>query len=181
MKNRFKIVITLLLSVSFYCCQDITIGYLITENASYTVDSLVIKKVLDIEPPHEVPNPRYYELIEEWGYTPEELANRGIYPTMLAGGGEDYIRNLRNIPWVSTAIEGIEGTEPILASIKEIKTIQGSAKEDEVIKYISVRGDGMFTIPLTHEIPVGRYLITLTFSNEGYTNDVNDCFTLIVK
>ena len=66
MKNRFKIVITLLLSVSFYCCQDITIGYLITENASYTVDSLVIKKVLDIEPPHEVPNPRYYELIEEW-------------------------------------------------------------------------------------------------------------------
>lgn len=31
-------------------CQDITVGYLLTEDASYEIDSLVIKSVLDTRP-----------------------------------------------------------------------------------------------------------------------------------
>lgn len=182
MKNIAKMtIIWVLLFGGFYNCQDVTVGYLITEDASYTVDSLVIKHELDIEPPHEVPNPIYYDRIENWGMTPEELAARGIYPTKLEGGGEDYLRHKQNIPWVSTSIEGIDGTQPILISIKDIRALVGSATFDEIKQYVSVRGDGTFTIPLNHNIPVGRYLVSLAVSNEGYTKYIDDCFTIIVK
>lgn len=160
-------------------CQDITVGYLSIENASYTVDSLVVKKELDITPPYETSNPQYYELLE-WGYTPEQLANMGIYPTILVGGGEDYERNERNIPWVSTSIEGVEGTQPILVSIKEIKVIDGN-QQDDLEKNISVRGDGTFTVPLHNTLSKGRYVISLNFRNEGYSKDLDNCFTIIVK
>ena len=36
------------------------------------------------------------------------------------------------------------------------------------------------TAPI-YDIPVGRYVISLTFSNEGYSKDVDNCFTIIVK
>lgn len=48
----------------------------------------------------------------------------------------------------------------------------------EVLK---VSGDGTFSMPVYSDVPVGRYRISLTFTNEGYTQDVNDCFTIIVK
>ena len=182
MKNIAKMaIILILLLVGFYNCQDVTVGYLITEDASYTVDSLVIKKELHIEPPYEVPNPIYYDLLENWGMTPAQLAARGIYPTKLEGGGEDYLRHKQNIPWVSTSIEGIDGTQPVRVSIKDIRTLVGKATFDEIRQYVSVRGDGTFSIPIDHDIPVGRYLVSLTVSNEGYIKDIDDCFTIIVK
>ena len=55
-------------------CQDITIGYLITEYASYSVDSMIVKKNLDTTPPSEIPNPRY-EMYIEMGFTPQEIAD----------------------------------------------------------------------------------------------------------
>lgn len=63
--------------------------------------------------------------------------------------------------------------------IAQIKGIDLNEKEVDVEK--TVRGNGVFEIPIKHDIPIGRYLISLTFSNEGYSKDVNDCFTVIVK
>ncbi|MFR7812161.1 MAG: hypothetical protein ACLU4N_24620 [Butyricimonas faecihominis] len=97
-------------------CQDITIGYLITEYASYSVDSMIVKKNLDTTPPSEVPNPRY-EMYIEMGFTPQEIADWfDIFPTMMSGEGEDYERVLRDIPWVSSATKRIERTPPILVN-----------------------------------------------------------------
>ena len=160
-------------------CQDITIGYLITEYASYSVDSMIVKKNLDTTPPSEIPNPRY-EMYIEMGFTPQEIADWfDILPTMMSGEGEDYERVLRDIPWVSSAIEGIEGTPPILVSIKSITTDEGDI--EKLSTYLSVRGNGMLQIPVKNDIPAGRYKISLTFTNEGRSQDVNDCFTIIVK
>ena len=60
-------------------CQDITPGYLQTEYAGYTMDSMVVKKVLDLTPPK--PNPTF-EMYVNYGYTPEYCVQNGIYPTI---------------------------------------------------------------------------------------------------
>lgn len=143
------------------------------------------KERLDITPPQlqEVDNPLYYELLEENPefYTPELLAILGIFPTQIieVGAGEDYQRAQWGTPWVSNPIEGVDGTTQIYVSIKEIKTTTGNA--EKMWEYLKVYGDGTFEVPLEHDIPVGRYLISLNFRNEGYSKDVNDCFTIIVK
>ena len=56
-------------------CQDITPGYLQTEYAGYTMDSMVVKKVLDLTPPK--PNPTF-EMYVNYGYTPEYCVQNGI-------------------------------------------------------------------------------------------------------
>lgn len=131
----------------------------------------------------EVENPLYYQLLAEDPdyYTPELLASWGIFPTQTieVGAGEDYLRTKWGTPWVSNPIEGVDGTAQIYVSIKDIKTTTGNA--GKMWKYLKVYGDGTFEVPLEHDIPIGRYLISLNFKNEGYSKDVNDCFTIIVK
>ena len=167
------------LGVVMMNCQDITVGYLITEYASYSIDTMVVKKDLDVTPPHEVPNPRY-EMYISMGLTPEQIADRyGVFPTMLGGEGEDYERVLRDQPWVSSAIEGIEGTPPIIVSIKSITSEQGDVEKLKAC--LSVRGNGMFQVPVKNDVPAGRYKISLTFTNEGRSHDVDDCFTIVVR
>ena len=156
----------------FVACQDVTPGYLSTEFAGYTMDSMVVKKELDLTPPE--PNPDY-EMYLEYGYTPEYLVSNGIYPTI---GGDEYKRDKYGWPWTSTPIEGVEGTQPIYVSIKDIKTDVGDV--ELMRKYLKVSGNGTFTLPVYTDIPIGRYVISLTFTNEGYTRDVDDCFTIIV-
>ena len=64
-------------------------------------------------------------------------------------------------------------------SIKSITTDEGDI--EKLSTYLSVRGNGMLQIPVKNDIPAGRYKISLTFTNEGRSQDVNDCFTIIVK
>ena len=143
MKNVILLLFTVLV-LSMIGCQDVTVGYLLTEDASYNPDTLVVKTVLD-----------------------DEL------------GEEDYYRSKWGAPWVSTPIEGVEGTIAIYVSIKNITSTSGDP--EKLWKVLSVRGDGPFEIPLYHDVPAGRYVISLNFRNEGYSKDVNDCFTIIVK
>ena len=143
MKNVILLLFTVLV-LSMIGCQDVTVGYLLTEDASYNPDTLVVKTVLD-----------------------DEL------------GEEDYYRSKWGAPWVSTPIEGVEGPIAIYVSIKNITSTSGDP--EKLWKVLSVRGDGTFEIPLYHDVPAGRYVISLNFRNEGYSKDVNDCFTIIVK
>ena len=143
MKNVILLLFTVLV-LSMIGCQDVTVGYLLTEDASYNPDTLVVKTVLD-----------------------DEL------------GEEDYYRSKWGAPWVSTPIEGVEGTIAIYVSIKNITSTSGDP--EKLWKVLSVRGDGTFEIPLYHDVPAGRYVISLNFRNELYSKDVNDCFTIIVK
>jgi len=159
-------------------CQDVTIGFLNVEKAGYEIDSLEVKAVLDNAVPEIIPNPEYERYVD-MGFDPERCIEMGIYPTLEIGGGEDYTRDKYNIPWTSTPIEGVDGTTQIYVSIKDIKTTTGNA--EKMWEYLKVYGDGTFEVPLEHDIPTGHYLISLNFKNEGYSKDVNDCFTIIVK
>ena len=186
--NKLYIIGLLLLLVYWGTgCQDIPIGYLQTEDASYNPDTMVVKSTssLDATPPtlQEVENPTYYGLIamDPEYYTPELLASWGIFPTMIIEiVGEDYQRLQWAQPWVSNPIEGVQGTAQIHVSIKAIWEESGGSVA-EALEQIKVYGDGTFEVPLQHTIPVGRYVISLNFRNEGYSKDVDDCFTIIVK
>ena len=157
-------------------CQDITVGYLLTEDANFDPDSLVIKRyeALDIDPGE--PNPDYDWYIE-MGWDPNGGDGDPIPPRL--NPGEDYYRFISNAPWISAPVQGIEGTLPIFCSLKTIKPAGENA--EKLRKYLKVYGDGTFEISLKHDIPVGRYLISLNFSNEGSSKDLDDCFTIIVK
>lgn len=164
-------IITVFLALQ--ACQDITPGYLQTQFAGYTLDSLVVKKTLDLTPPKANASFTYY--VERLGRTPEWCISQGIYPTI---GGEEYKRDKYGWPWTSTPIEGVEGTKPIYVDIKSVTTDTGDA--DKMLANLRVSGNGTFTLPVYSDVPVGRYRISLTFSNEGYTQDVMDVFTIIV-
>ena len=172
MKNLIILGILVLAACLGSSCQDVTIGFLQTEDAGYNPDTMVVKKELS-----------YYELLAEDPnyYTPELLISWGILPTQIieVGAGEDYQRAQWGTPWVSNPIEGVDGTTQIYVSIKDIKTTTGNA--EKMWEYLKVYGDGTFEVPLEHDIPTGHYLISLNFKNEGYSKDVNDCFTIIVK
>ncbi|WP_065219226.1 MULTISPECIES: hypothetical protein [Butyricimonas] len=169
----------------FFCllmigCQGIDVGFLSTEYASYGLDSMVIRRELDTTEPYWGPNPEYQQYLE-WGFLPEqiEMFFPGVKPITLVGAGEDYYRVLNNQPWTGSAIEGVEGSIPIWVKVKSVTSTNGDPSK--LMECVSVRGNGVIEVPLENDIPVGKYLISLTFWNEGRSKDVDDCFTIIVK
>jgi hypothetical protein len=73
----------------------------------------------------------------------------------------------------------VEYPERLMEPFPWHQTTTGNA--EKMWEYLKVYGAGTFEVPLKHDIPIGRYLISLNFKNEGYSKDVNDCFTIIVK
>ena len=80
---------------------------------------------------------------------------------------------------VSPLIEGVEGTQPIYITIRQVTTTDG----DKVafLKEITVRGNGAFDIPVFNNIPAGTYQISLQVENEDYSDILEDIFTIVVK
>ena len=188
--NKLYIIGVLLLLVYWGTgCQDIPIGYLQTENADYNPDTVVVKTVNSLDTTAGVMNPAVEETIISMGATLEMFYQMGYSFREIAqlfgleayiGEGEDRERVKWNIPWVSNPIEGVQGTPQIFVTIKGIREESGGSVA-EALEQIKVYGDGTFEVPLQHTIPVGRYVISLNFRNEGYSKDVDDCFTIIVK
>ena len=82
MKNIVWILVVTVLT----SCQDVTVGFLNVENASYEIDSLEVKVVLDNAVPEIIPNPEYEEYID-MGFDPADCIEMEIYPTLEIGGG----------------------------------------------------------------------------------------------
>ena len=80
---------------------------------------------------------------------------------------------------VSPPIEGVEGTQPIYITIRQVTTTDG----DKVafLKEVTVRGNGAFDIPVYNNIPAGTYQISLQVENEDYSDILEDNFTIVVK
>ena len=91
------------------------------------------------------------------------------------------VKNLPKLgaPWTSVAIQGVLGTNPIYMEVRNITSQDGDPVK--LKEYLSVGGNGAFEVPLEHDIPAGSYKITLNVHNEGYSHDLVDCFTIIVK
>ena len=180
-KNRktMKILFTwMVMAVSLWflaACQDVTPGYLETDNAIYKPDTLVIRSELDDDPGEINPT---YELYLGFGYSPDMIVNVLGIPERI-NEGEDYYRAKWGAPWTSVAIQGVLGTNPIYMEVRNITSQDGDPVK--LKEYLSVGGNGAFEVPLEHDIPAGSYKITLNVHNEGYSHDLVDCFTIIVK
>ena len=188
--NKLYIIGVLLLLVYWGTgCQDIPIGYLQTEDASYNPDTMVVKGVNSLDTTAGVMNPAVEEMAISVGATLEMYYQFGFSFRDVAqmfgleayiGEGEDRERVKWDVPWISNPIEGVQGTAQIFVTVKSIRE-EGGGSVAEALEQIKVYGDGTFEVPLQHTIPVGRYVISLNFRNEGYSKDVDDCFTIIVK
>lgn len=162
-------------------CHEVPVGYLITEYASYSEDTMVIKSELTDLAPGEIQENPMWQIYIDSGLTPEMIMSMlGEYPTIVVGQGEDYLRNLNNIPWVSVPLEGLQGTPPISGHVKSVVAMEGNGAE-ALKACMTVRGDGTIEIPAKHGVSIGVYRVSLTFTNEGYSKDLDDCFTIIVE
>ena len=84
----------------------------------------------------------------------------------------------REVNWVTTSIQVVEGTMPTLYTINNVKDSSGKDVTN-LFKDVNVRGNGTIDVPYEHNLPIGEYKITLNVSNEGYSGVIPDI--LIVK
>ena len=253
------IIILLLLGCSglFFACQDITVGYLYTDIAGYTPDTLPIinvkkeivrlqgildafkeqtveqhEKLVELEKQLDVlresmkaPQKEYDALLDElYDYenppTPDreeeinaKLEELDIFfdevweqvypiqdeqdeineelkeiaeglgmedPAIMAKKISDYQDRIEfKLPWTSSRIQGVQGTEPLQYSIVGVKSanMENAAK---FMTYAGVMGGGRIYVGIDVDVPVGAYTITLEIKNEGRTKVLEDVFTFLV-
>ncbi len=186
MKNIiFSALISLL---AFGCVKNDQIGYLVADEASYSVDEMQVRIELDLEP-GTIPSaavlnywadPRYQAAFGTIENLIQALLDNGSSPLYLyADPPLDYEREQLSLPWESVKIEGIRGTNPIRLEIYDIKSDNGGdiAKMKE---NLTIRGDGTFFIPFVNTVTVGTYVMSIRVYNEGWEHILEDCFTIDV-
>ena len=167
-------------------CHEVKVGYLTTENAAYEPDTMIVKHELYVDsvlnPDWEKQYPMAELIYDILGYNSPEEALEDLYGITQYTYTEDYLRWKLDMPWLSTKIQGVLGTQPMYVEIENVVSESGDETGAAAMReLLTVRGDGMFNLPLNvSSIPVGRYKISLNIYNEGYSQDVNDVFTIIV-
>ena len=114
-------------------------------------------------------------------YVPDSI----VIPAKLVTAEEnpwtnDQIRIDNNSPWVTNAISGVLGTEPLQYEFVSVEATEGG-DADLFVKEIVVRGHGRMEVPLRPTAPKGRYKVTLKVSNEGHSAILPDIFTFIIE
>lgn len=108
-------------------------------------------------------------------YVPDSMVIR-LEPDPLL----DYTRILYKADWVSTKIQGVLGTAPIIYSIIDVRA-EGGGDAEAMKAVCTINGSGTFDIPYEHHVPVGRYIMSVGISNDGYAYELKDAFTIIVE
>lgn len=175
---RTLIIIVSVLFFALYSCRDMTEGYLITENASYNPDSLIVLKNVSESEYITVPNPAYEAGIDA-GKTPQELEQNGIFPT-IQKENEHYVRVKNNSPWQTLYLQGYEGTEPITFEIETVTSTAGDEAARVFKNELVIRGKGYMSYPLKNEAVPGKYHVSIRLTNSGYSQVVENAYTFIV-
>lgn len=86
------------------------------------------------------------------------------------------------IPWTSSPIDGVAGTEPLIYSIERIKG-DDVGKTAIFSKYLTIMGGGRFVLYWSKEeqLPAGVYTVTIRITNEGYSRTFDNVMTYIVE
>lgn len=115
------------------------------------------------------PNSKYaYRQVDTVGLSQKEIADK------------------LDVPFSSTALQGLSGTQPISYSFYSVKVSDGgdeaaflkTVQEGNLLVrggYIQLRQRG------ASQLPVGKYTITIRVANEGHEALLQDAFTFIVK
>lgn len=116
-----------------------------------------------------------YLKTENAEYVPNSMEVRTVLDPV-----KDKIRIENNAPWVTLKMQGILGTNPLMYSLLDVKASEGG--DAEIFKKeLSVLGCGIMEVPLVPKSPKGKYIISLRVRNDGYSADLRDIFTFIIK
>lgn len=178
MKNIFIILLAVVLYTS---CDKIPVGYLNTDYARFSVDTVLVKLNPDTRGLHMgmIDNPEYLQYLS-WGFTPADL--EGWCEPKIPGltYGEDYERAQQNIPWVSYQMEGIDGTNPLFYKVVGATKV-GGGDFTELLSKCRARGDGAVEVDFENNIEEGRYMLDIEVSNEGHAKVLKNVLTVVVK
>ena len=84
------------------------------------------------------------------------------------------------IPWVTSPIDGVLGTEPLMYSIAEVSN-EDAAKAELFRKSLTIMGGGRMYVEQNLEAPAGVYKVSILIENEGQSALLKDVFTFIVE
>lgn len=179
MDMRKLVVFAGIIWMTFICCQDVTVGFLNIENASYEPDTVFLKSVLDTATIKER-NPLWDSWIASGEYTEEDLIGYGI-SEYISKPGPDYARWENKAPWVSFTLQGYEGTEQIKFSVESVKSTAGEEAARIFMNELSIRGGGALIYPMEHHAVPGHYVISVRLTNPGYSKVLEDAITFVVE
>ena len=129
--------------------------------------------------------------IDEWFYNYDDLD--GIYGNgwdVFWNEGFDYVDPICDeyigliskveeaIPWSTSTIEGVLGTQPIIYSIADVTSTDGNANlfKEELVMH----GGGRMQLPFACKAPKGTYRVAIIIENEGYSHRLDNVFTFII-
>lgn len=136
------IIVMIVIAACIAGCNDVEIGYLMTYNAKYVPDSMVVKARLDPE------------------------------------NKDDAHREQFQIPWQSVKMEGVQGTMPVRYQIDKINNDElDQATRDQFV----IKDGGIVELPWNHNVPEGKYVISVKVFNEGHTQVLDSIFTVVIK
>lgn len=86
-----------------------------------------------------------------------------------------------DIPWTTSCIEQLLGTEPITYTLVNIRSDRGEEAAADFGQYLTVIGGGRMYVDAKVNSPAGKYIVSLRVSNEGYSVVLPDIFTFILQ
>lgn len=161
---------TLLLLSILVGCQEYSVSYLNAKNINYPNNTLTIVQGLTDEDKWEPQTKNPFPVL------PSPLAKTEKKPSKYKARIEN------KAPWLSQPFWGasVEGSRPLTIEIDNVKAKGEKANADLLKKYVTIYGEGVFSVPFDNEIPIGEYLISLRISNISGYQVIDDCFTILV-
>lgn len=83
--------------------------------------------------------------------------------------------------WASNPISGVIGTTPLLFEITGV-TARDGGDADLFMEQVRIIGGGTFYFPSKGiKAPDGTYILSIRISNPGYSAELKDIFTIVIK
>ena len=103
-----------------------------------------------------------------------------MYVYKIPDPEKDAIRIEMGSPWISTSLQGYDGTDPIYFSVESVSSDQGDEAAASFMNELSIRGGGALMYPLENNAVPGTYVVSIRLTNEGYSQVIEEAMTIIV-
>ncbi len=84
------------------------------------------------------------------------------------------------IPWVTSELVGVKGTEPMSYSIAGVRN-EKLENAELFRKSLTIMGGGRMHVAFDFNAPAGKYIVSIAIDNEGQHALLKDAFTFIVE
>lgn len=116
-----------------------------------------------------------YLKTEGASYLPDSTIIRTVLDPQL-----DKARIANQAPWVSSNLQGVLETPPIVYRIVNVNS-PDNGDVDLFRQELVIRGNGVMLVPLVPKSPKGHYVVSIEISNEDHSQILEDAFTFIIE